>query len=69
MKPEEKLLLALTDVGDDLIEEAGHLSFPRPRWLRAWAWTPLWWAFPCTSVCSPALELEQVYLAGAAWEA
>lgn len=34
MKPEEKLLLALTDVGDDLIEEAGRLSFPRPRWLR-----------------------------------
>ena len=34
MKPEEQLLLALTDVGDDLIEEAGHLSFPRPRWLR-----------------------------------
>ena len=35
MKPEEQLLLALGDVGDDLIEESMHLRFPRARWFRA----------------------------------
>ena len=35
MKPEEQLLLALGDVGDDLIEEAMHLRFPRAQWFRA----------------------------------
>lgn len=34
MKAEEQLLLALGDVGDDLIEESMHLRFPRARWLR-----------------------------------
>ena len=57
MKPEEQLLLALGDVGDDLIEEAMHLRFPRAQWFRA---LPM--AACCALILGAALLLQNLEL-------
>lgn len=55
MKPEEQLLLALGDVGDDLIEESMHLRFPRAPWFRA---LPV--AACCALILGAALLLQNL---------